>query len=714
MKRVFFEPKQPKRPRAVRWPAIRFALSLCLFGMLASAAPAALGLAAEWRDVQDSNYEALERAPVRRWGNDDLQEPLRRIRRAIEKSQPADAEALRQEADAAYKAILDALRIEVAGDISVSRDGAVTVTPEKPAIVLYRSVPDAIVFRVGPSARKGNLRVAGPAAGPVRIESHEVNLRPTFGAIVVLPVVSDASPGKNEIELTASTAGATKAISLEIDIRPSGILKGRIISQGDGEPLTAKLFIEDDRGRLYVAPGETNYRTQSWYGFFQPRFSYLERDFEIPLPPGRYRVTAMKGYGYADWEREITLSADQTDACDIEMERLSPLESEGWYSADMHIHGNTPLAMRRAEDVNVAAQCHYSSAQPRALRTHTDESDATHLSCDAQEIEHWNFGNAFYFGIPTTVQDPPTPDPKMTPFFVYDEQSHRMGGVNLRWLRGRPFSPRGGGQQQPEIAVDAALGYMDTWSVLDNSMQQALDRPIARWTGDGWPGTSFYERTYKTWYGLLNCGIRITASAGTSYGRLTRLGFNRVYAHCPEALSAESFAAALKRGDGFVTNGPLLWLLGNGRLPGDGIALEKPGPVTLSVRLASRYPIDTVEILQNGEMVATHQPDKNEKRLDWNKTIQVERPSWFAARCFGTYEPRYPHSASHNHFAHTNPLFVTVGGERPRSAADAERFTREIDALIEFAPNIPGDELRRRSLEVFKKARLYFSEMTAQ
>ena len=154
-----------------------------------------------------------------------------------------------------------------------------------------------------------------------------------------------------------------------------------------------------------------------------------------------------------------------------------------------------------------------------------------------------------------------------------------MGGITLRYMRSRPFHPRGGGQQQPELAVSAALGLMDVWTVMENSMQNLLGDPRNRWSGHGWPDDNIYAHTYKTWYALANCGLRIPIAAGTSYGRLTRLGFNRVYARVDGELTTASWAAALLRGDGFVTNGPLLWLKVNGHLPGDGVNLKTPSQV---------------------------------------------------------------------------------------------------------------------------------------
>jgi hypothetical protein len=380
----------------------------------------------------------------------------------------------------------------------------------------------------------------------------------------------------------------------------------------------------------------------------------------------------------------------------------------------MHIHGKTTLAMLRAEGVNVAAHTYYSSERPRRLPLEVDQSDATHLTCSNQEIEHWNFGNAFYFNIPTTVLDPAGGARAMTPMFHYDEQVRRMGGITMRWLRARPFAARGNGQQQPEIAADAALGLIDVWNVLDNSMQERLDRPEAVWTGEGWKGVKLYALTYQTWYRLLDCGLRIAPGAGTSYGRLSRLGFNRVYAKVDGPLSVASWAAALKRGDGFVTNGPLLWLRVNDRLPGDGVSLARPGRVSVSVLLASAFPVNTVEILRNGRVAVRMAVEGVPVRERWEHTVEITEPSWLAARCFGRMTPRYPHAACHNQFAHTAPCFVTVEGKKPSSSQAAAGFVREIDALISVVGEIPGADLRQRSLKAFRTARAYYAAMAGE
>jgi hypothetical protein len=123
-----------------------------------------------------------------------------------------------------------------------------------------------------------------------------------------------------------------------------------------------------------------------------------------------------------------------------------------------------------------------------------------------------------------------------------------------------------------------------------------------------------------------------------------------------------------------------------------------------------RYALDRVQLVRNGKIVAERRLGDFDGRLTWKEKVAVPEPCWLAARSFGTHRPRYPHCASRFHFAHTNPLFVTVAGKGPRSPGDAARFRAEIDALIEFAPQIPTPELRSRALDAYRKARRYFAE----
>lgn len=672
----------------------------------------------EYLDTDRHVYTVLERVPDRHWGDGNLAAQFWRLRDEISKRMKAgntlnqeDVKSLTDRFEQSCSRVLNQLRIIAAGTISFSRTGKPVFDAESDKIIVYKDVPTAIVLCAQPSGHSGSIRVVPSSEENIEIEADVLSQRAFFRDFSVLPVIARCEPGTYNLAVEFRANGQQTQSLISLEVRSSALLRGSLVRSSDKKPLAAKMFVESSDGRLYVVPGEYNYRTQNWYAYFQPRFSYADKAFSMPLPPGRYHITAMKGYGYRDAEYDIDVEADKTTDIVVSLEQITPLEERGWYAADLHTHTRYfSLRMLRSEDINVVADTKYSTEKAIPLVVNPEVSDAAHLVFGQQEIEHWNFGNSFYINIPHTVTDVQTQNRTLTPMFFYDQQCHELGGVTLRWLRSRPFAPKGNGQQQPELAVDVALGCLDVWQVMDNSMQSSLDTPEAKWSGDGWGRSSLYEHTYKTWYGLMNCGLRVPISAGTSYGRLSRLGFNRVYVKCTTNLTLGEFARALKKGDGFVTNGPLLWLRANGRLPGDGPVLDKPAPVELEVEIYNQHPVDLVEILRNGEVIFSKRLTGFDGHLTLAHTIQVKSPTWFAARCFGTYEPRYPHSACRNQFAHTNASFVKVAGKMPASSQDAARFVSEIDQLVTFVPNIP-QELRERSMQEFMRARTYYANM---
>jgi len=690
---------------------------------LALALPCA---AAEIRDelaaVEKQVYDALEAVPIRGWADQSVLRPLSDLRhelRTVPRGSEAEKQLLRN-LPRAWSAIqerfLRTLRLVPVATVAFDRAGVPRAQLARGPADLVVGVPAAVVLLVGKVPNGGTLRITRIDPDGRESPGVEVRLFEHFRQAVAIPVTPADTAGRRSVELTLRGPGGGSKLALPVAVGRPGVLTGTVAREGGTTAQAAKVFVEDDRGRLYVVPGGPVRRTQSWYAPWQPQYSYVDGAFRLPLPPGEYRVTAMKGNAWRPWCERVRIQAGQATPCRIRLRPLRDIEAGGWLCGDMHTHtrrGPTLLQMR-AEDVNVATRTLYASRRSVPMPTYPEDCDATHLVTSNQEVEHWKFGNVFYFNIPRTVTDPPGGKPEWAPMFHYDEQAHALGGITARWLRGRPFSAQWHGQSQPELAVSAALGHMDVWGVLENSMQNLLDDPRRKWNGAGWGGR-LYETTYRTWYALLNCGLRIPPSAGTSYGRLSRLGFNRVYAKVRGKLTTASWAAALKRGDGFVTNGPLLWLSAGragrpaDRLPGERLDLDRPGKVTLRVELASAHPVRSVQVLRNGRVVWEKPAGDVGQPTAWEFEADADAPCWFAARCFGEHLPRYVHHAAHNQFAHTSPLFVTLRGSRPRSPADAARFVKEIDALIAFAPKLATESLRRRATAAYSKARAYFA-----
>ena len=109
-----------------------------------------------------------------------------------------------------------------------------------------------------------------------------------------------------------------------------------------------------------------------------------------------------------------------------------------------------------------------------------------------------------------------------------------------------------------ELPVDLALGKVDYIEAL---------------------GFADHKATAQVWYRLLNCGFHLPAAAGTdamaNFASLRGpVGLNRVYAEVPIGpLKIETWLNAVKRGQTFATNGPLLGLKLNGKEVGDTLQL---------------------------------------------------------------------------------------------------------------------------------------------
>ena len=109
----------------------------------------------------------------------------------------------------------------------------------------------------------------------------------------------------------------------------------------------------------------------------------------------------------------------------------------------------------------------------------------------------------------------------------------------------------------------------------------------------------------RLWYRLLNCGLKIPATAGTD--RMTNrvtVGANRVYALIKGKFTYQTWIDALNRGNTFITNSPFLICHADNKNPGEEINISGKRPVTIIAEMWSQLPVDRLEIIVNGEVIA--------------------------------------------------------------------------------------------------------------
>jgi hypothetical protein len=220
-----------------------------------------------------------------------------------------------------------------------------------------------------------------------------------------------------------------------------------------------------------------------------------------------------------------------------------------------------------------------------------------------------------------------------------------------------------------ELPVDVALGKVDYYEALGFE-----DDHLA---------------TARVWYRLLNCGFRIPAGAGTdamaNYASLRGpVGMNRVYAKTGAFPDHPSWLGAIKAGRSFVTNGPLASFSLGGREAGEEITLPAGGGVLEArIGLASIVPVDRLEVVGNGRVVATVPITGEGLAAQASLELRVPESGWYLLRARAE-RSRHPVLDIYP-YATTSPIYVTVGGRPARSKADAEYFVAWIRRVEEAA-----------------------------
>ena len=133
-----------------------------------------------------------------------------------------------------------------------------------------------------------------------------------------------------------------------------------------------------------------------------------------------------------------------------------------------------------------------------------------------------------------------------------------------------------------------------------------------------------HRATAEIWYRLLDLGFRLAAGAGTdamtNYASLRGpVGMNRVYLATTDR-SAAALRTAIKNGNGFATNAPLLGLKVDGIAPGGSLRVAGPGSsrrVRIEAAVRSIVPLSHVELVFNGRVLeaAAHRPRGTNRRL---------------------------------------------------------------------------------------------------
>jgi hypothetical protein len=492
-------------------------------------------------------------------------------------------------------------------------------------------------------------------------------------------------------------------------LHPMGSLR-LTAADASGAPMPVRLSVTGRDGRGWAPDAAWRHADDAFDRKVRPfeiTYFHSRGSAELTLPVGTYTVLATRGLEYAPARQTVTVTAGGTTDARLKLDRLMDLPARGWWSGDMHVHmnyggayKNDPKRLREqaeAEDLHVVEDLIVNKEQRIPDVTlfggglDPVSTAATLVKHDQEYHTSW-WGHTGHLGLKQFLILPDYAgyaDTAAASLFPDNatimDLAHGQGGVSGYV---HPFDPpvpdpSGTDPITNGLPIDVALGKADYMEIV---------------------GFSDHLTTAEVWYRLLNAGLRLPAGGGTdamaNYASLRGpVGMNRVFVRSGSKLDYGAWLAALKAGWTFATNGPLLSFTLDGREVGDDIAL--PGgarALTARVSLRSIVPVERLEVVGNGVVVASVPLSAGGTSADATLSLPVERSGWYTLRAWssGAAEPVldiYP-------FATTSPIYVTVGGRPVRSAADSRYFVAWIERVEKAAAAHAGWNDEKEKAEV--------------
>jgi hypothetical protein len=451
-----------------------------------------------------------------------------------------------------------------------------------------------------------------------------------------------------------------------------------------------RLHLSDAAGKPIVPKDRISWRDHFVVG---------DHDF-VGLPEGQVKVVAERGPEYDAPEKTLSIRGESEKGCRLNFTRLVDLSKEGWWSGELHVH--RPLKdielLMRAEDLHVAPVITWWNKRdlwagkeiPASTVTRFDNNRFYGVMAGEDEREG---GALMFYGLPKplAIGDATREYPSPVTYLL---EAKKTPGAHVDIEK--PF--------WWDAPTWLATGKVDTIGIANNHMCRSTMMEKEAWgkprPEDRLPppnGIGYWVQ--EIYYHVLNCGLRVAPSAGSASGVLPNpVGYNRVYVHLDGELSYEKWFEGLRAGRSFVTNGPLLRVTANGKLPGEVFQGDKAVSIELAARLDGRDPVEAFEIIRDGKVVRTVPVKEALGSLDFTSS------GWFLVRCIAKNEKTF-------RFASTAPFYVEIGAEKRRvSRSSAKFFADWVDERMGRV-KLPDPKQLDEVLEPHRKAKEFWLDL---
>jgi hypothetical protein len=382
----------------------------------------------------------------------------------------------------------------------------------------------------------------------------------------------------------------------------------------------------------------------------EPAAYFVSKPFNITLPPGKWRLSVMRGIEYRPVSEEFTVTPGQKLERDIQLVRWVDMARQGWYSGDAHVHSprvapvQDVYVMTWAQSMDV----HFTGVHSYGDLSNNDGSIQARYGKESryQQGDYWlesgaedprlainEQGHVTQINIQQIVRD-------VSKYHLYDyafDGVHAQGGLvgytHLAWSG--PFYRRTNPNLHPgwDANINIIRGKIDFIDILESA-----------------------HLGLEHYYDFLNLGVKLTAMS-SSDNPAAVVGEERTYAHTgPGKFTVDKWYGAVKQGRTFVTNGPMLLLTVGGAMPGDDVRVRKDAKVRIRAQAWAPESIGApkvLEVVSHGRVIRTVEArNAQQGKLAVEFDLPAGGSQWIAART----------TAFNGAVAHTSPVYVIVDG----------------------------------------------------
>lgn len=472
----------------------------------------------------------------------------------------------------------------------------------------------------------------------------------------------------------------------------------RVVERGSGKCVPVKLHVHGAWGEYLAPVNRHRIPNPAWFEDYSVDFvhgatwvesgdnphycTYIPGETAIDLPPGKVYVEVAKGFEIRPVRKMVEVTPATREIV-VEIEKVLPWREKGWVTADTHVHFLSPISALlegSAEGVNVV---NLLASQWGELMTNVGDFDGK-TTWGSKEAG----GDGEYLVRVGT-----------------ENRQHVLGHISLLGYRGKIIAPMTTGGPDESALGDPIEILLTEWArqcrkqgglvVLPHFPNPRAEHAASIVSGDvdalemtAWG--NLYEGidpySLSDWYRYLNCGYLTAAVGGTDkMSANTAVGTVRTYARLdPQAeFTYQAWMEAVRRGETFVTYGPLLEFVVDGHPPGSRIEMPASGgTVDVLWQVASvTVPMSRVELIVNGEIRESVAVPPGEASGHWS--VRVNKSAWLALLVRGHYADKPEIIA-----AHSSPVMVTVGGGALLAAADAVTILEQIEGALAYLDTV--------------------------